>query len=1110
MFKVLFYSIFILAFIGCGSTSHKEDVDFKTLYFIDAPINGIDYDCSPYKGITKLKNGKNGFLQCTDTKIKFSIGSLVLGTLEEYTNQNVYPQDLLHVPRNNFENIQVLKTAMFLQSIADDKNIDKVINISDEIKNKISINSLKDLSMEEVKAKILKLDKTPRTIEEIKKHLILHSSIPYIDDLTVTVLDNKPIGTILDKSLNIKNNENISKVKILKGEGREYFDISDGKIKILKTLDYKKKNIYTFDIQTENKDKSNVATLTIYVHSHQAEDMKEIPKPIISNPIIYTKTENYTVNIHGRAGTNIYINGLDINKTIPSSNILKLPQKILKENSDENISVTLGYENSKRSKPTPYRVVHDSKAPIIHTSSEISINENTKIIINLDISDKNKDAGLIYEIQGVDKRYFEINNNGELSFKIPSDFEEPLGYDNNNYYIDIYVTDQAGNTTVIDFFKITVLDILDSKPNIEPFSEEITLSEQRGNTIGRVSFNQGDSPTSLTLTGDGTDYFSINQNGEIILIDTVVTPHTFNMTITASNRFGDINQSIQIDVKETGKIAKAYMSHPLINASVKIFALDSSNHKTELTSLRQTTNTLGNFNLHTEELDDHTFYIIEITNGKEKYINEGDKKDNIFYVPNRGTIQTIIKGISAKNSTYKIRISPLSHMLYNYVLKYIDTNYEELENQLNLNTKILINEDLNKDMKITVEDLLIYNPLENSKSLYPTLKYNNSYKTLVNKLHSADISFKNDLFNTHTINSFIGNDIIMNSPIVYATDMLGSQELRLYNIESRKIISRVALPKIDINLDDYNIYINSIFNKVWLTSMTNPSYEVNLTSMKANIIDISPYNISGNYSKNAIVTYNDIFILSQNRISYKSDSSIISVNILPDNSDKNTAELYHFDSRLSSINNLWVNNSKYLYVFEDGLMHVFIINNNKKTFSFETNRSHSNFKGRIIGIEDEIIYILFKNKLSLFSIKKPTQPEFIEEITVPFHYKFGVKTDGKYIISGSDIIDIQTLRTTKGAKKYSGTVPATPTINTITPKTALLHKSTKFTITGDNLPASLVMYIPQCENMKSLGGDSHSIKFICTPSYYSGDKKSLIKNKSGGKVLKKFSIEVRP
>jgi hypothetical protein len=46
--------------------------------------------------------------------------------------------------------------------------------------------------------------------------------------------------------------------------------------------------------------------------------------------------------------------------------------------------------------------------------------------------------------------------------------------------------------------------------------------------------------------------------------------------------------------------------------------------------------------------------------------------------------------------------------------------------------------------------------------------------------------------------------------------------------------------------------------------------------------------------------------------------------------------------------------------------------------------------------------------------------------------------------------------------------------------------------------------------MYSLGGDSSSIKFNCTPRYFNGDKESIIKDRSGGTVLKEISIEIKP
>ncbi|SFV60001.1 hypothetical protein MNB_SV-12-1253 [hydrothermal vent metagenome] len=67
-------------------------------------------------------------------------------------------------------------------------------------------------------------------------------------------------------------------------------------------------------------------------------------------------------------------------------------------------------------------------------------------------------------------------------------------------------------------------------------------------------------------------------------------------------------------------------------------------------------------------------------------------------------------------------------------------------------------------------------------------------------------------------------------------------------------------------------------------------------------------------------------------------------------------------------------------------------------------------RGNILGIENNILYILLNSRLTLIDIELIENPKFIEEIEVPFSYKLGIKTNGKYITTGSNIIDIATLR----------------------------------------------------------------------------------------------------
>ena len=84
-----------------------------------------------------------------------------------------------------------------------------------------------------------------------------------------------------------------------------------------------------------------------------------------------------------------------------------------------------------------------------------------------------------------------------------------------------------------------------------------------------------------------------------------------------------------------------------------------------------------------------------------------------------------------------------------------------------------------------------------------------------------------------------------------------------------------------------------------------------------------------------------------------------------------------------------------------------------------------------------------------------------------------------------------------------------PTISSVTPTTATLNESTTFTVNGTNLPTTLTLFIPDCENMTALNSSSTNKLFSCTPSSTAGIKSGLVKDKSGGTTLKTFTVDVK-
>jgi len=113
------------------------------------------------------------------------------------------------------------------------------------------------------------------------------------------------------------------------------------------------------------------------------------------------------------------------------------------------------------------------------------------------------------------------------------------------------------------------------KPKIKPFEEDISSSLMVGNTIGQLSIDAGDGTLHypFILAGEGKEFFLLNNKGKLILTQMIDDIKDFNLTVTASNEYGYITQTIKIHVQNSGKIGKVQMGR-LKNATVKLFKLN--------------------------------------------------------------------------------------------------------------------------------------------------------------------------------------------------------------------------------------------------------------------------------------------------------------------------------------------------------------------------------------------------------------------------------------------------------------------------------------------------------------------------------------------------------
>ena len=262
MLKTSLLLTLTLLFSACGGGGTSiEPTPLKTLYFIDSPVNGIDYHCGVRNGITKHDTiegkDKNGVLYCSKGTITFSLGSLVLGSIEQYKDkQEIRPQDLLKVPQDSFENIELLKMAQLIQSLDDDGEIEHSINIDETAKAKLTDKSLDGLSLTEVDNLIVNIGKTPKELNEVKKHLIRNSSISYEDAKPTVAPFSEDIATASSAGFTIgKLSINTGKAPItslmLSGKGVENFQLNeDGTLLLLKKFEEAK--TFHLEVQAEN------------------------------------------------------------------------------------------------------------------------------------------------------------------------------------------------------------------------------------------------------------------------------------------------------------------------------------------------------------------------------------------------------------------------------------------------------------------------------------------------------------------------------------------------------------------------------------------------------------------------------------------------------------------------------------------------------------------------------------------------------------------------------------------------------------------------------------------------------------------------------------------
>jgi len=464
-------------------------------YLIDSPISGAYYSCGDIVGITN----QDGEFSCRVTPVEFSVGGISLGKLENFTiDGKVYPQDLLNLKRDNFDDKNLTKLLQIIQSLDDDGDITDRINITqdtrDKLKNIDDINISVDIdtAINHLKKSMgIKIEEKPKD-EQPKQEEEKEVVVTYIK--LNTTFDDQNSSITYKQSLNyIPNKINITSSD--KGEVETSYLLNNqsyisGEIA---TLNIGDNNFTATTIELDGDQESQTISKTIYVQDPNYINAN-FDINLSDGNITLEKDTNFTIptptNITGDGDYNI--------SAMFDNNIVKFGDIIdLNETKDINLTYTL-------SEPPKEEGVSDGE--VIIQNYILNILDTTPpsapIVSNRDsTSSSSKNVEFRGEVGSViiidEENRGEIGDNGYgyVNLSLPS---------YTTYHFVAKLQDKNGNKSEPTSFSITRYN-----PNHSPVANPDTAQVKQGESVVIDVLNNDTDSDGDTLNITGTPTASV-------------------------------------------------------------------------------------------------------------------------------------------------------------------------------------------------------------------------------------------------------------------------------------------------------------------------------------------------------------------------------------------------------------------------------------------------------------------------------------------------------------------------------------------------------------------------------------------------------------------------
>ena len=205
---------------------------------------------------------------------------------------------------------------------------------------------------------------------------------------------------------------------------------------------------------------------------------------------------------------------------------------------------------------TTVTIEEPNSPPVITTTSPITVKENQTAVATLEATDSDNDPITGWSITGgADRALFSLTNDGELSFRKASDYENPTdsGTDN-TYQVEVTASDGTDDSDPLTL-TVNVTDLNEPPTFSEGTITTRTVAENspESTQVGSITADDPeDDALVYELSGTGHENFTVDANGQITVATNAVldfeTLPTYTLDLHVSDaKDADGNSNSEVD-----------------------------------------------------------------------------------------------------------------------------------------------------------------------------------------------------------------------------------------------------------------------------------------------------------------------------------------------------------------------------------------------------------------------------------------------------------------------------------------------------------------------------------------------------------------------------------